>query len=739
MDHLNGPPSEPILPTPPIPIHYQDMYQGIIEQHLEQVTTVVPPADIESLITPVAAVVPLPRTGMKPGEPAPMETPNLTQFAVPEVPFYFGYGGYGASGGFGTLESWTSYANWLKKLDKYPPLIPPETERNSAREQERIKTYLDTLPPEDKSAVKEFSSHLPEMDPNCRIIISMPAFHEERGIYHTLEQWANQVDKEGKPIDKSIYEIDIAVNREEGTAPDRTMDEIKRFQTEHPDVHVNVIDVIFPKGQGGVGAARKIVTDVALQRSVNRGTKQTAPLYIESEDADLMEIDTRAISNLIDKFDRNPSIDALRGKQDLEPQILKENDYLFFERRVERFSEYLLRDSRLRPDINPDAESRWNTVVLGGWNSAFTAEAYALIGGYQKVKIGEDVDIGSRISLMRGSVDEKGNITPNTRVIDTVRNVGQSNPRRFIYALITGKHAYHTFGDKAIDEAIRSKDPIEILRDVNYGSRITEENKDLFEEALTKNLTWLHSVVKDPEMQKKLTGRLMTSLGFSKYKETVNPDGSVVRINGMLSEKESEGWKLDYHIEANGYVVIDNIGNIANALEAYRQGKSPTWTEIPVVSEQTPEELAATTPVPQPETEKPASLFELLDANGGTATITPEDVPLYLPTLIAQLAPVLKVPAGDITTTQTHTDTTWHIEARTKDTNQLITVDLTPHPTAGFDVKLKLQGFGLKNTLSTLVNPKIILSGLNGKLTTSEVTKLTLHPDGTIEFSGKKK
>jgi cellulose synthase/poly-beta-1,6-N-acetylglucosamine synthase-like glycosyltransferase len=235
------------------------------------------------------------------------------------------------------------------------------------------------------------------MHPDCQVAVNIPAYHEERGIYHTLEEWANQ-EHSGAPIDKNKYEINVIVNREESGTDDKTFDEVNRFKREHPNVHVNLVKVVFPNGKGGVGPARKVITDLTLLRSVKRGANQKGSLYMESEDADLLEIDRRAVSNLITKFETNPEIDALRGKQDLAPEILKEHDYLFFERRVERLTEYLLRDERLRPEVNPSADSRWNAVVLGGWNSAYTAEAYALIGGSQNVRIGEDVDIGTRIS-----------------------------------------------------------------------------------------------------------------------------------------------------------------------------------------------------------------------------------------------------------------------------------------------------------------------------------------------------
>ncbi|OGG02551.1 hypothetical protein A2Z33_02030 [Candidatus Gottesmanbacteria bacterium RBG_16_52_11] len=521
-----------------------------------------------------------------------MTLPRTMDTAPGESPMYYGYGGYMLG-----LESWKNYTEWLKKIDRMPPIIPPETERSVSREQERIRKYLDAQPEAHRKAVERITYELPPMHPDARVAVMIPVYHEEKNIYHTLSEWAKQTDADGKPLNHNLYEINVLVNREEDLSDDGSLGEVDRFRRDNPGVRVNVAYTLFPKGQGGVGPARKLIADTLLNRSVRRGDTQTGQLYLESEDADLLSIDTKAVYNLISKFDANPGTDALRGKQDLAPEILKEHDYLFVERRVERFSEYLLRDKRLRPEVNPDADSRWNTVVLGGWNSAFTAESYAMIGGYQPIRIGEDVDIGSRISIMRGKANPDGSVTPNTMVIDTVRNIGQSNPRRFIYALETKRHAYHTFGDREIDQKVRDIDPAEFLRRMEYGNQITYENKALFESVLTENVRWIRDVVKNPELRDRLTGRLMLFLGFSKYRDVTGPDGQVTRKNGPLSGKAEEGWKPDYHIESDSKVVIDNIENIKNALENYRQRTSAepetalssedaaAETEVAVVSE----------------------------------------------------------------------------------------------------------------------------------------------------------
>lgn len=55
--------------------------------------------------------------------------------------------------------------------------------------------------------------------------------------------------------------------------------------------------------EANIGFVRKLLTDAVLQRSLDRNN-QSQPLYIESEDADLIEVDKRTVFNLISKLDK---------------------------------------------------------------------------------------------------------------------------------------------------------------------------------------------------------------------------------------------------------------------------------------------------------------------------------------------------------------------------------------------------------------------------------------------------
>src|SRR5690606_21501923 len=110
-----------------------------------------------------------------------------------------------------------------------------------------------------------------------------------------------------------------------------------------------------------------------------------------------------------------PHLDAVRGTQDRTPEIMKENDYLITWRRMWDFTELLARSPRFRKPERPEWNYTWNRNITGGWNNAYSAEAYAMIQGYDKVTKGEDMLIGEKITMARGDGD-----LPNLEVVGRV-------------------------------------------------------------------------------------------------------------------------------------------------------------------------------------------------------------------------------------------------------------------------------------------------------------------------------
>ena len=87
------------------------------------------------------------------------------------------------------------------------------------------------------------------------------------------------------------------------------------------------------------------------------------------------------------------------------------NDIFFLIRRAWDFGEILLQNKKYRPDVNEKANFEWNRIITGGWNTAYSAQVYAEIGGYDPtMRQGEDMYIGKQISILRGNIGANGRV-----------------------------------------------------------------------------------------------------------------------------------------------------------------------------------------------------------------------------------------------------------------------------------------------------------------------------------------
>ena len=81
-------------------------------------------------------------------------------------------------------------------------------------------------------------------------------------------------------------------------------------------------------------------------------------------------------------------------------------------------------------------------MVTAGWNVAFTLEAYLLAGGYTPtVELFEDMDLGQRISVMRGR-HAGGRFVPGTDSAAWMPFEVCSDGRRSLAAAMSGGNLY---------------------------------------------------------------------------------------------------------------------------------------------------------------------------------------------------------------------------------------------------------------------------------------------------------
>lgn len=427
-------------------------------------------------------------------------------------------------------------------------------ERNVERERATISQYLDrqeAISPRHFAKVTEVADFMAPMNDGCRVVVNVPAWLEAKNLSGFLNQYTSQINTDGSPLDPNIYEINVLVNRKTGSAADDSVTVITDFITEFENrsgfrPNVNYFDIEIDPPLNNVGYARKLLTDAVLMRSQRR-QNQTAALYVESEDADLVRLDLRTVTNLIQKLDAKPHLDAVRGLVDRSPEYLKDNELLFLNRRVWDFAEILARNKSFRDPTSPSWNYQWNRNWMNGWNAGYSAEAYALIGGYDSVTVGEDMRLGEKITMIRGNGD-----LPNLEVISNVGSKSDGSPRRFIAEILRNTPAYsNDFSNEELNIELRERSITDLMDGIKEFERITPENKEIFDGILSGYSQFIKSVTPDDTSAQHTMQRLMHMLGFKPQ------DYSIV--------KGDEGDKI----------VVGTWDNVTAALHRYRNRLDP--------------------------------------------------------------------------------------------------------------------------------------------------------------------
>jgi hypothetical protein len=518
---------------------------------------------------------------------------NFIEFEVlssPELPtapvekiyptYYSTYGGY-------NLWNLEDYIGWANKINlKLMPCIKRVLKKDGTiayldtrgtplikdvrRERDAIKQYLTSQSQDYFQMLKRLQKEesVLDMDPNCRVAVLAPAYNEGRNVLKFLEAYSTQKSNVVSLLDPSLYEFNVILNRGKGMPEDtEAIQSILEFKEKNPNIKLNWVNVEFEDsyhyGERGVGLARKIMTDLILLRSISRES-QSGPLYIETEDCDHHIIDNKTIYNVIRILDGYPHLDAVYGVQDRDPEILKQNDLIFMERRLWYFVESILQREKIsirggNVSMRLPAKNwnfNWHRVVTGGWNCAYTAEAYALIKGYDAFrKIGEDMDIGQKISILRG-IKSGNTIIPCVDTIGRTPSRISSSPRRFIYTMAKEEGSYQNFADDDLDRRLKSMSDDELLKLLNKYERLSFDNKDKFQAIISGLYGFLTSAMGGhSNTTEYIFRRAMFFLGFKQEDFKIKQ----VDYTDAAGERHT-GWGIE----------ILNIDNIKRYLDEYR-------------------------------------------------------------------------------------------------------------------------------------------------------------------------
>ena len=263
------------------------------------------------------------------------------------------------------------------------------------------------------------AASLGDMHTSCCISICIPAYQEWSVIYNTLEHYTIwQITPDGKPLHPDMFEINILINRPNPTTPiDKNMlEEIKRFQTLHPEYHIHTAEVVYDFGiKPKIGQIFKDIVDAVILRNTKRtvSTKAKERIIIRTAGADVEALNPLLLSRTISIFE-DQTVIAHRWETHLPPELLRNFPLLDI---IQTASIFLLR------------QYHGPHIINGPFS--YLAEAYAIVWGFDGEKyVGEEMDLSERIHAHAKDADGE-----RTFRLDRVSDV-LNNPRRQVQSLL---------------------------------------------------------------------------------------------------------------------------------------------------------------------------------------------------------------------------------------------------------------------------------------------------------------
>lgn len=343
----------------------------ITEQHTHFVTALeVPSEDLPIEIPPVLPIYS--RRGLEDLRPA----------AGP------GYGYRGSEGYVGYVGGRTPEARSRRGLAPFAPEIEADPDAKIDANKSTAR-YFRSLRPSYMKILGNMKKQL-EREPKAekpKVVVMIPAAAHQEGknIYRTLLQYANQQD-----IEANDFELVIFANVPPGAKRDKTVSEVRRFQKDHPEINVRMVERRLSQKEANIGWVRKAITDTILTDLTERDINLNEVLLV-SNDADAEWIDPRYIKTIIEKANAQPEVDAFLGAIDWGYEAYK------------AFPETLAA-TRFMQMIEVYMRKRRGYLGSSGANFAFRPGAYTAVGGYNSLpdsEAGEDVQLGNMIKNMR--------------------------------------------------------------------------------------------------------------------------------------------------------------------------------------------------------------------------------------------------------------------------------------------------------------------------------------------------
>ena len=422
-----------------------------------------------------------------------------------------------------------------KSLDYYLGVfrngsVSSHSTRCASREREAMFAYIDSWNSAWRDMVRSFALSLPPMSPEIRVAALAPARNEQFRIKLFLNAIKSDIDSSNI---KNAFELLIIENGVESEIG-RTSEVVTGWiQIVNPSFPVHIIQQKWDHDEKyPLAKARKLIADIAIYRA-SRLTAPKKSLYFLTEDADIESIQNGRLKAAISYLDKHPEIDAIRGIQERSIQALKSNHLALLERRSWQITELLLSSQYYWPNKRESYNFYWNRVVTSGSNVFISAEVYCEIRGYSKdVTVFEDMDIGQRISVLRGRYS-RGQFIP---CMDTVRRFSfreESSIARILLSLQKGRHVYSHNGRCFYDADDIVKAPLAVKRllvELGPYSKLTLKSKWRYERVLSELFNEVWRILKEYRVAEDLFKRMMFFIGFKMDDYYISKDGDITLV-----------------------------------------------------------------------------------------------------------------------------------------------------------------------------------------------------------------
>jgi hypothetical protein len=319
----------------------------------------------------------VPILGRRPLEPAKIEDPDS--------PYYYFHHGLSEADRQRMIKGMSP----TLKQDPHAKLDPKKEIDwyfSKCRHDLHSSEYLDGL-----NKLNNQNKSLGNKNVEAAVALAVAGHQEHQNIYRTLQTYAIQSSKNGKSIWKgkaSKFEILLYVNWPQGADASQTLSEIKRFQKDNPKVPVYVYTDKIDTGNVELGLYKKRAFDLALLRHKKRNNNKD--ILIIANDADMVYASPHYLEDVVEtmKSSEGEKIDALLGRQDLDPEVYAKNPTFHA---AHRFLQFL--DATIR--------SKYDSSYTQGRNTVLRGSSYAAVGGNRTGAFYADVEFGNLFKAAR--------------------------------------------------------------------------------------------------------------------------------------------------------------------------------------------------------------------------------------------------------------------------------------------------------------------------------------------------